>query len=84
MYIFFWCSEEHFFYRTGHGHGQGQGQGWGHGWGHGQGWEKRRGQGHGRDGETDRDRAFLRGIRPRGTTFESEYLSEFETEFEKN
>ncbi len=25
---------------------------------------------------------FLRGIRPQGTTFEFEYLCEFETEFE--
>jgi hypothetical protein len=45
-----------------------------------------------RDGERDEDRAGMqkrtetlpRGIRPRGTTFESEYLCEFETKFENN
>jgi hypothetical protein len=48
--------------------------------GHEQGWGKGRGQGQGyRNGQT-----LPRGIRPRETTFESEYLCEFETKFENN
>ncbi len=36
------------------------------------------------DGDTEWDRTFPRGIRPRGTTFEFEYLCKLETEFENN
>jgi hypothetical protein len=36
-----------------------------------------------RDRDRDRDRGHLMGIRPWGTTFEFEYLCEFETKSDK-